>query len=317
MPYSTTVYADGLGGQNSVETWGLQYYPAGWVTGTTNIDLYHNWQYTTQDTLYSTAGTVLYGTEQNNNVEDGTGINYLSPTGITYLVTANQTLASSTEGTGADRWRVVVSASLNSTDFQDFTMYPEYGTNLGGADFGGNYIQTPCSTFTAGGWGNPDEFADGYGGSYNDGSGYSNYDTYPYGSFLEECNGEYLYSNGGGNYYTGFAPLGWPLSTSYSSSLHWQSPNFAVDSVEGDFTYASGVCTGTANGEGGINNESCTGTNAASGDAITNGTYYYSIGTGDYEEDGTTEIMENHQVDWSYTYDGNVGYNVTTTDTIV
>jgi hypothetical protein len=39
MPYSTTMYADGLGGQTSVETWGLQYYPAGWYIGSYSYDL--------------------------------------------------------------------------------------------------------------------------------------------------------------------------------------------------------------------------------------------------------------------------------------
>ena len=316
MPYSTTVYADGLGGQYSIETWGLQYYPAGWVTGTTNIDLYASWNYTTQDNTWNTNGTVQYGIENNNNVEDGTGINYLSSTGISYSVSAGQTVASSHQGSPADRYRVVMNAYANGTDFQDYTIYPWYGTNLGGATFGNNYITTPCSTISAGSWGIPDEFADGYGGSYNDGSAYSNYDTYPSGSFLQECNGQYLYASGGG-YTTGFAPLGTAVSTSFSNSLHWQSPNFAVDGVEGDFTYSAGGCSGTADGNGGMNNQSCGGWNANTNDAIANGTYYYSQGDGTFEEDGTTEKMQNHTFIWSYTYAGMGVYNSNISDTYV
>ena len=316
MPYSTTVYADGLGGQTSVETWGLQYYPAGWVTGTTSVDKYANWDYSTQDNAYNTQGSVLYGTEQNNNVEDGTGINYLSPTGINYLVSAGQTVAIDTANT-PDRWRVVINSLSNGTDFEDYTVYPVFGTNLGGGSSGSNNVITPCSTISAGSWGNPDNFADGYGGSYNDGSAYSNYDTYPSGSFLQECNGQYLYSDGGGGYTTGFAPLGWPVSTSSSASLHWQSPNFAVDGVEGDFTYTAGGCSGTADGSGGMNNQICGGWGASLGDPIVNGTYYYSQGDGTFQEDGTTEVMQNHTVIWSYTYDGGFGYNSNISDTYV
>ncbi len=66
MPYSTTVYADGLGGQTSTETWGLQYLPAGWRTGTGTNTLtiqieYNFYNIGSQDFYYQ---------------EDGTGINY-------------------------------------------------------------------------------------------------------------------------------------------------------------------------------------------------------------------------------------------------
>lgn len=68
MPYSTTVYADGLGGQTSVETWGLQYLPAGWVTGnsfSTN-NVYVN----------ELGGSYNAGQNTHRQIEDGTGINY-------------------------------------------------------------------------------------------------------------------------------------------------------------------------------------------------------------------------------------------------
>lgn len=318
IPYSTTVYADGLGGQNSVETWGLQYLPAGWVTTTSQDPQYLSWDFVTEFDNLTTSGTIQWGYNTLNHIEDGTGINYTSIALTTETIARGSVLASSDNGTGADRYRVVFNPDYAFSDalFQDFTMYPVLGTNLGGANSGHNYITTPCSSIIAGGWGNPDAFADGYGSSYDDGSSYSNYDDYPAGSFLEECNGEYLYSSGSGNYHTGFAPLGWPISTSYSYSLHWQSPNFNYDNIEGDFNYSAGGCSGTADGYGGMNNPSCGGWNAALGDPITNGMYYYQVGTGNFDENNS-EIMENHQVVWSYTYNGDAGYNVTSTDNIV
>ena len=67
MPYSTTVYADGVGGQNAVETWGLQYLPAGWVTATS----------VTEHTIYiqEIDQTFVVGYDNYHNIEDGTGIN--------------------------------------------------------------------------------------------------------------------------------------------------------------------------------------------------------------------------------------------------
>jgi len=68
MPYSTTVYADGLGGQNSVETWGLQYLPAGWITGNSYTD---NIVY-----VYPLSNSYSAGQDTHRQIEDGTGINY-------------------------------------------------------------------------------------------------------------------------------------------------------------------------------------------------------------------------------------------------
>lgn len=74
MPYSTMVYADGLGGTYSVETWGLQYLPAGWVTD----------EYVVDHTIYITEidQNVTAGYDTFRNIEDGTGINTASLYGV-------------------------------------------------------------------------------------------------------------------------------------------------------------------------------------------------------------------------------------------
>ena len=76
MPYETNWYADGLGGEYSTETWGLQYFPAEWVT---------NRVYTPENddtlTVYPLGGEpciFTIATVYTDYVEDGTGINYTS-----------------------------------------------------------------------------------------------------------------------------------------------------------------------------------------------------------------------------------------------
>ena len=150
MPYSTTVYADGLGGQTSVETWGLQYYPAGWVTATSQNLLFLSWgPYTLAgDNSVTLNGTWNYAVENINHIEDGTGINYTAVVN-TVIDEANGFIISSSDmGTGADRWRVVFDGQASAT-IVDFSTYPAYGTVVG-AYSNDLLYNAPCQNFVIG-----------------------------------------------------------------------------------------------------------------------------------------------------------------------
>ena len=71
MPYETNWYADGLGGEYPVEVWGLQYFPAGWVTN--RVDIVNENFYVEELDV-----TVTWQTFATDSIEDGTGINYES-----------------------------------------------------------------------------------------------------------------------------------------------------------------------------------------------------------------------------------------------
>ena len=75
MPYSTTVYANGLGGAYAVEVWGLQYFPAGWITNRVEVT-----SYTFEiDYPIDQLAVITYAIDRIDYIEDGTGINYESP----------------------------------------------------------------------------------------------------------------------------------------------------------------------------------------------------------------------------------------------
>ena len=268
MPYSTTVYADGLGGQTSVETWGLQYYPAGWVTATSQAVQTGTYSYTTQFEDYTPDGEFTWGYETLAHTEDGTGINYTVVLSETVTMQEGLVLASDTGGTGADRYRVVFAeAAVGRTELQDFTMHPVYGNILG--YYSDDIIYTAaCQNFTIG-LNNGTQQANGYGGQFNSGG-----PAYNNASYLGHCgdyaNGyQFYYHNGVGGVTEGNAPVGFQLHyESSSSSFAWSAP----DGTNGNYDYATSETYYIADGNGGITYNSNS-WNAPDGQEIYAGSY--------------------------------------------
>lgn len=284
MPYSTTVYADGLGGENPVETWGLEYLPAGWVTTTSNLSQTGTYSYTTQFENYTPDGEFTWGYETLAHTEDGTGINYTVVASETVTMQEGLVLASDTGGTGADRYRVVFnSAAVGRTELQDFTMHPVFGDILGYYSDPVNYTAT-CQTFQIG-VDNGVYQADGYGGQFASGGV-----TWDSPSYLGHCGNqvdgwEFYHHDGNGNVALGQAPAGFLLySDSGSSSFPWSAP----DGTSGTFNYATSENFQNADGNGGINYNGNS-WNATEGDVITSGTYVsgqtYDPSTDSYIDD--------------------------------
>ena len=313
MPYSTTVYANGTGGTYSVETWGLQYLPAGWVTSQTVVQLEVSWP-TTQlgGYLYGYAdggdprtvdgNTVNVGYETFNNIEDGTGINYSASASQTFTYANGDTLASGQYGTGADRWRVTFNQFGITANFTDYTAYAVYGT-ITGYESGDITYSAPCQTFNIGTYSGP-MLANGYGNSFSGGTS----NTFNGASYLGACAdtvgnwNAWYYHDGNGNVTTGNAPAGFQLSSSTSeSSFAWSAP----DGSSGTYTYQTCTTTNTADGTGqSYEQTNCSG--ASSGDVIASGSYVTGQST---DENGNSyDVYSNY----SLTYNGAGGYNTST-----
>jgi len=317
MPYSTTVYADGQGGTYPVETWGLQYLPAGWITYQNSGPWYQTALYSSFYELQNSMNVqVLLGSFNEYYWEDGTGISvYVN--NIQYNVSENEVLATTgdytywawSEANGSyqvQAYRVRARWYQYSIVYDDYTMYPVGGTTVTPANGGYNYIDTPCGQIQAGDWYSAPSVADGFGGSYSGGNSYSNY--LPNGTYLQECNGDYLYANGGNGYYTGYAPYGTPWSYSYSSSFNWVSPD---GGQSGSFTYSWGGSNGIWDGNGNTISQGGGGATASSGDTIGYGSYYTYDYYDYYDIDGNGPFYGStqHYFTWSYTYNGNAYYN--------
>ena len=310
MPYSTTVYANGLGGQTSVETWGLQYYPAGWVTATSQNPLYVSWGPEELDGYSNTvlSGTWNYAMENLNHIEDGTGINYTAVVSTVVAESNGYIIASSQMGTGADRWRVVFSASGGynfSAVIQDFSMELMYGTYVSSGSNAVNYA-APCQNFQIGVQ-YTTQYADGYGGSYSVPSGGATYDG---ASYLGHCgsqqNGWHFYHHdGSGNVTEGYAPSGFVLySASSSSSFGWSAP----DNTSGNYTYATNESTETASDNVGGISYGGSSWNAPNGQEIYAGSY-----TSGQDESGN-DIIQYFTVNFTtheYANDGGPYFSVT------
>ena len=298
MPYSTTVYANGTGGTYSVETWGLQYFPAGYVTSQTIVQLDLTWLYSLANSAHQPNGTINYGHDTFNNIEDGTGINYSALVSTTLNYTNGQIIQSDTFSTGADRYRVMFNATGPTTSLQDFTMYPEYGI-INGYSSGNLTYVAPCQTFNIGTYSSPN-LADGYGGE-SPGDATNNY----YGAtYLGHCGNQnpdwlFYYHDGAGNVSTGNAPAGFTLSESpSSSSFQWSAP----DGTAGTFTYQNCNWATIADGNGGsYGSGGCA--DAYNGQMITNGSYSYQDGT---DENGDPIYSTAY---YSLSYNGAGGYN--------
>lgn len=304
MPYSTTVYADGLGGENPVETWGLQYYPAGWVTATSSTSQFVTWNFATSGEGLTTSGNLEWGFITEKHVEDGTGINYTAYLSTTCNFTDGQVLASDQVGTGADRYRVTFDLASKTATFHDFTIYPVYGT-INGYSSGNLTHSAPCQTFNIGTYSTPN-LADGYGSTFSGGSS----NTYDSASYLGHCgdyaNGwHFYYHDGGGTVTEGNAPAGFQLYyDSSSSSFAWSAP----DGTSGTFTYATSENFQNADGSGGIiyNGNSW---NATEGDVITSGTYLsgqtYDPSTDSYVDNYSPYNLTYIYQNGSHTYNTN------------
>lgn len=298
MPYSTTVYADGLGGQTSVETWGLQYYPAGWVTTISSTSQFVAWGFATTSESLTTNGVLEWGLITDKHVEDGTGINYTAYLSTTCDFTDGQVLASDQVGTGADRYRVTFDLASKTATFHDFTIYPANGT-INGYSSGNLTYVAPCQTFDIGTYSIPN-LADGYGGEVA-GSTTNNYYA---ATYLGLCGNQtdgwlFYYHDGNGNVSTGNAPSGFTLSESpSSSSFQWSAP----DGTAGTFTYQNCNWITIADGNGGsYGSGGCS--DASNGEVIASGSYVNGSTTDEYGN--TTDTYGNYQL----TYNGVGGYN--------
>jgi hypothetical protein len=236
MPYSTDVYANGLGGEYGVENWQLQYLPAGWVTGIGEIDHY----------IYvAEAGqNVLVGTDTVYNTEDGTGIN--SPVTMGPAQRPNQgdllvgpygsayPLTSSYYDNSDNTWHYPETgvyvrdyAYYNSPNdsyyiqngYDSGSNYPD-GTFI--VDQPDSYVEVPTGSGNTYFDGNDNRYEwDGsgnavyrYSGLYSNGTYITNYQDYNYywdgfGGFYQ---GEYTGGNGGGG---GYPPYGNFIRTEY------------------------------------------------------------------------------------------------------
>ena len=180
MPYSTTVYANGVGGTYSVETWGLQYLPAGWRTGTGTGSL--EVQVSELGGSYYNAGSYTFYYQ-----EDGTGINYIGETYSTSYYPNGQWFASS------NNYGYYWNGTGGYYSNYEAPSYPSYGTYLDGGsvdiNFTTPYGPSPC-TYAVGTY-SYSNYADGNGGSYTESS-----ESYlPYGTVLGTCGDYTYYSN--------------------------------------------------------------------------------------------------------------------------
>jgi hypothetical protein len=310
MPYSTTVYADGNGGQNPVETWGLQYLPAGWVTSHYNVPstLSYNF-YLSNGTVAS--GNVTAGTFHSYGIEDGTGINYVSEY-VSYNYVDGQAVDQQLDGyVGGDpvyRWSVYFNLSGPSIELAyDNTPYPPVGTYIDSGSYNLEMTFSSCNLSHAYGYVTYDNYSDGQGSSY--GANEYSYETTSAGTYLGECNGEFFFYNGSGTAQTGCAPYGYSYSDDSSSNLDWYYPQDG--SYGGQFTYSSSGCSYVADGNCNFNTQNCWSWNATSGDQIANGQYSTFVGDGTYDEWGN-ENGYTYYTNWTHYYDGNGGYTTYT-----
>ena len=303
MPYSTTVYADGNGGQNSVETWGLQYLPAGWVTMSDVVSISIPASFTLWNGTTVGPSSTIVGSNQTLHIEDGTGINYTS-TSTNYLYAEGDSITGLVDGyLGGNpvyRWQIQFQGG-NAVLAIDNTMHPTLGTYAGSSSSDAGTSWGTCGGFFIWGTNSESSYHDGQGGSYSEGS---TSDSVNIGTYVGECNGEYFYYSGSGTYYTGYAPYGTQSSSYSTSTLTWYSD---TGSYGGEFTYASIGCTYIADGMGGYSSQSCGSWSANYGDSITSGSYTSFSGDGTYDEwgneNGTTTNFY-----WTHRYNGSGGY---------
>lgn len=209
MPYSTIVYADGIGGTYSTETWGLQYFPAGWRTGSGSTDYNVNVQ---QLGGYFKAGEDFF-----YYIEDGTGINYIG--GIAGVLSR---YAYGTSIGSANDYNYFWDG--NGSYYNTYTpSYPSYGTFIDGSS-GNVYFTTPsCGDYVVGTY-SYNNYHDGNGGTYMVGG-----ESYlAYGTVLGTC-GDYTYYSNNSNdpkaywhYYNGYV-LGY--STQSTTDNGWAYGN--------------------------------------------------------------------------------------------
>ena len=305
MPYSTTVYADGLGGQTSVETWGLQYYPAGWVTTTSQENLFVSWgPYTLAgDNSVTLTGNANYGYNTLNHIEDGTGINYTAVGSTTVTMANGHVIASDQMNTGADRYRITFNAAALTADIADYSIFPVYGTVVG--VYSTDLLHSaPCQNFVIG-TENGNLLADGYGSNY----GSNPTVTWNSASYLGHCgsqqNGWHFYHHdGSGNVTEGYAPTGFVLYyDSSSSNFAWSAP----DGGSGNYAYATSESTETASDDVGGITYGGSSWDAPDGQEIYAGSY-----TSGQDESGN-DIIQYFTVNFTnHTYAGDGGpyYNI-------
>lgn len=305
MPYSTTVYANGLGGEYPVETWGLQYYPAGWVTGVTDtpisIEVY---------AVLSSGQSVgpynlQVGTSYIYNTEDGTGINYpayYDSYSYSYGQEIEGLYDAEVNGVPVYRWQIQFQNGSAVVAIDNLT-HPAANQTVG---FGSNDVTMTigdCEAEYVWGYYYYTTYTDGTGGYYSVNS--STNESRTIGSYIGECNGQFYYYNGQGTSVTGCPPAGWTWSDSTTSSLTWYYPD--TGSYGGEWTYSYGGCSYTADGNCGTSNQACGGWNASYGEQIASGSYSSFSWDGGYDEWG-------NQTGWSYTtywthrYNGSGGY---------
>ena len=283
MPYSTTVYHDGLGGQYSTETWGLQYLPAGWRTGTGGGG--YQVQISELGGNYYTGGSVEFYYQ-----EDGTGINYTGETISTSYY------SSGTHIDGNYYWD-----GMGGYYYDPPPDYPSYGTWLGSSSGNINYEtpDSPTCTFVVGSY-SGDDYADGSGGSY-----FSGMDSYlPYGTLLGDC-GDYTYyasDNGDPRAYRHFKQ-GYVINTS-TSGENFGTYNYQTEG--GTYLISATLYSEIADGMGGSSNSEYYPWYPSYGTVLNSGTYSYEY----IDADGFTQYG---QQNFNVLADGNGSYYIENT----
>lgn len=136
--------------------------PAGTVISSYNVLDNRSWFFD----IYSggnTSGEVAVSQDFFNNVADGncgtaSVFQYSIP-----LLNAGQVVASNFDG-NTDRWRVIWDGG--TLVFQDYTMYPTYGSYLGQSTGVQSIYISQTDTYVPGGDTTVNNYSDGYGGSY-------------------------------------------------------------------------------------------------------------------------------------------------------
>lgn len=304
MPYSTTVYADGNGGQNSVETWGLQYLPAGWVTMSDSGPISVPSSFTLWNGQTVGNSSTYVGSFNTLHIEDGTGINYTSDS-TNYSYWEGQPIDGLVDGyMGGNpvyRWQIQFQGG-NAVLAIDNTMYPALGTYAGSSSGNLSSAWGTCGGNFTWGSASQSDYNDGQGGTYSEGSTSDNTNI---GTYIGECNGEFFFYGGSGTYYTGYAPYGTPYSTSSSYSFSWYYPD--TGNYGGEFTYASSGCSGIHDGSGGYTNLYCGGWSANYGDQVASGSYTSFSWDGGYDEWGN-QTGTYYNVYWYHRYNNSGGY---------
>jgi hypothetical protein len=300
MPYTTSWYTDGSCGETSSEVWGLQYFPAGWVTSSWNIDIYV--------TPYG-SNSFIIGQDEIRSIEDGTGINTTMPYQAVYRLPYGTLL---TWVENSSPFEAMSGYWDNFTG--NFTTVPAgyylrnaYLFDGSNGYFTGSYIYSgqpyPDGTYIADQQDSYPQIPSGSGNTFWDGNDnriewdgngnavFRSSGLYANGTFITSDGSYEYYWDGAGSYYS-FAIYYPPYGTLLVPE---QSGNYIINTDCGDMIVGDWVDDADyADGMGGIYNNYTSYYNYYTYGTYVgncNGNNYFSDGNGSYytEDDGSDE----------------------------